>query len=100
MDIRFKLRGGDNEGLFLTINDYKTDKQLMNKKLTNLFDQDIYMNTGVAWSSRQYKLEKYMDEKSTYIYPDRICQNLQWSIIGANKYHAYFFEYRIVFLRH
>ncbi len=42
MDNRFKLRGGENDGLHLLITDYYTDKEIESKKLTNDFDADVY----------------------------------------------------------
>ena len=67
-DIRFRLKGGNNEGLFLEITDFNTNNLLISKKMSNLYDLDTYTNTGVAWSSEQYKLKVFEDE-----YPDRIC---------------------------
>lgn len=58
-EIRFKIRGGEGEGMFLTINDYESDQELSCKKLSDYFDINLYKNTGVAWSSAMYTLEKH-----------------------------------------
>ena len=48
--------------MFLTINDYESDQELSCKKLSDYFDINLYKNTGVAWSSAMYTLEKHSNQ--------------------------------------